>query len=131
MDSHALLLLAALLLDWMLGDPDWLWKKIPHPVVGFGKAVGVLENIFNDDGKEPGASPVASDPALARRKGALVIVALIIAAAVTGLVFEWLISFQIALGRLAEILIIWILLAQKSLLDHVGAVALALREQGL
>ena len=28
-----LVLIAALLLDRIIGDPDWLWRRLPHPVV--------------------------------------------------------------------------------------------------
>ncbi|MEQ8372886.1 MAG: cobalamin biosynthesis protein, partial [Roseibium aggregatum] len=35
--DHALwLLLAALLLDALIGDPDWMWQRLPHPVVWIG-----------------------------------------------------------------------------------------------
>ncbi len=29
-------LVAALVLDRIVGDPDWLWRRLPHPVVLFG-----------------------------------------------------------------------------------------------
>ncbi|AJY69241.1 cobalamin biosynthesis protein [Geobacter sulfurreducens] len=38
-DRVALLVLAALVLDWLLGDPRWL----PHPVVAVGRLVTALE----------------------------------------------------------------------------------------
>ena len=34
------LLLAALALDAAIGDPDWLWRRLPHPVVLCGRLVG-------------------------------------------------------------------------------------------
>lgn len=38
-DRAVLLILAALVLDWLLGDPRWL----PHPVVAIGRLVTILE----------------------------------------------------------------------------------------
>ncbi|HET7413441.1 MAG TPA: adenosylcobinamide-phosphate synthase, partial [Pararhizobium sp.] len=35
MAAHFFILLLALLLDRVLGDPDWLWRRVPHPVAGF------------------------------------------------------------------------------------------------
>ena len=33
------LLTLALLIDIFVGDPDWIWRRIPHPVVWFGKLI--------------------------------------------------------------------------------------------
>lgn len=38
-DEHLLILILALLLDRIIGDPAWLWQRLPHPVVVFGKAI--------------------------------------------------------------------------------------------
>ncbi len=122
MGEHALLLLCGLVLDWFIGDPVRLWQRLPHPVAGFGKIIDILDSAFNSD---------CDAPVMAMRKGSLAISLLIIAAIVMGLIFSWLISCLGGFGWLAEILIIWILLAQKSLLDHVGDVARGLRENGL
>ncbi|RVH83076.1 adenosylcobinamide-phosphate synthase, partial [Sinorhizobium medicae] len=37
----------ALLLDRLIGDPDWLWSRITHPVVFFGQAIGFVEKALN------------------------------------------------------------------------------------
>ena len=31
-----MVLLLATLIDRLVGDPDWLWRRWPHPVVWFG-----------------------------------------------------------------------------------------------
>jgi cobalamin biosynthesis protein CobD/CbiB len=36
-----------MLLDAMLGEPDWLWKRVPHPVVLIGKSIGWLDRRMN------------------------------------------------------------------------------------
>ena len=40
-------LLLALLLDAAIGDPAWIWKRIPHPVVIVGHLVSYLESTLN------------------------------------------------------------------------------------
>jgi adenosylcobinamide-phosphate synthase len=43
----AALLLPALLLDAVLGEPKWLWDKYPHPAVLMGRAVGWADKLLN------------------------------------------------------------------------------------
>lgn len=47
--ENSLALLAALLLDRILGDPLWL----PHPVVGFGRLIRILEKKLRQPQTEP------------------------------------------------------------------------------
>ncbi len=122
MSAQALILLLGLIVDWFVGDPVWLWKSMPHPVAVFGRAIAFLEKHLNRE---------MDDPASATRKGAVVISVLIIAAIVTGLTLDWLISFPGVFGPLVEVIIVWILVAQKSLFDHVRDVATGLRQNGL
>ena len=42
------ILFLALVLDRLVGDPDALWRRAPHPVVLFGKAIGVIDRLFNE-----------------------------------------------------------------------------------
>lgn len=122
MAEHGALLFVALVLDWFVGDPKWLWQRVSHPVVVFGAAVSKLDELLND----------ASDiPATAMRKGAVAIVLLISGALTVGMMFDWLIAFNREIGWLVEVVVIWVILAQKSLLDHVGDVAMSLREDGI
>ena len=37
----ALIVLFALLVDMLVGDPKWLYKVVPHPIVIFGNPVPV------------------------------------------------------------------------------------------
>ena len=46
-DERCLVLLAALALDWLIGDPPWLWSRVPHPVVLIGRLIGRLDAMFN------------------------------------------------------------------------------------
>ncbi|MBM7602985.1 adenosylcobinamide-phosphate synthase [Metabacillus crassostreae] len=42
-DIHVYLILLAILLDFLIGDPKW----IPHPVIIIGKGISILEGVWN------------------------------------------------------------------------------------
>ena len=104
-----MILIAALLLDAAFGEPRWLWDRMAHPAVLMGRLVGWCDARFNRDGD-------------LKLKGTLVAAGLL----VTGLTLGWLIHLIPDYGIL-EALSVAILIAQKSLVDHVHAVAVALR----
>lgn len=103
----SMLLPAALVLDGIFGEPRWLWSRLPHPAVLMGRAVRWCDERFN----------VGYDP---RPGGVKTVLILLIAAIVLG----W---FLALFGPAIEIVVAAILLAQRSLVDHVQAVADALR----
>ncbi len=105
----ATLLLAALLLDAALGEPKWLWSRLPHPAVLMGRAVGWLDRRLNSG-------------AARKAKGVVALVVLVVGAGLVG----WAIA-AIPDGGILEVIAAAILLAQRSLADHVAAVARALR----
>lgn len=105
--STAAVLICALCLDAILGEPRWLWDRIPHPAVLMGRLVGFLDERFNSDNSQ-------------RLNGILCTVALVIVGGVVG----YLLSMA---GPVVEIIAAAILLAQKSLVQHVVAVADGLR----
>ena len=116
--GHLAVLLAALIVDRVIGDPDWLWRRISHPVVIFGHAIGFADRHFNR----------SADPAAKRRRnGLLAMVALLLAAAVSGWALARLFGGLGVAGTVLEVLVVAIFLAQKSLADHVRAVAVGLR----
>lgn len=41
-------LLLAMALDAIMGDPAWLWRRLPHPVVVMGRAIARLEERWLD-----------------------------------------------------------------------------------
>ncbi len=104
-----MVLLFALLLDALMGDPKQLWRRVPHPVVLFGRAISALDGALNKGGfrKEKGAAAILLLAALAAGLGALIEAA----------------PFE----PLPQVLAAAVLLAQKSLVDHVSAVAAGLR----
>ncbi len=101
-------LVLALLLDAMLGEPRWLWDRVPHPAVLMGRAVGFLDRRFNGQSAQ-------------KLAGALVLAGLVAAAGLLGL------ALSMLPWIFAEIILGAVLLAQKSLVQHVQAVADALR----
>ncbi len=104
-----MILVSALILDALLGEPRILWDRLPHPAVLMGRLVGWCDRRFNR-----GQS--------LRLRGVTVAMALV----VTGLGFGWLIHALPDHG-VVEAITLAILLAQKSLVEHVRAVATALR----
>lgn len=121
-DEHLLILVLALLLDRIVGDPDWLWQRFPHPVVLFGKAISSFDRRFN-------AKHLAG--VLRRRNGVMSIIALLMGAVIAGWAIHGLLAFFGWLGILVEAALVAVFLAQKSLADHVGDVSQALRANGL
>ena len=43
------LLTLALLIDIFLGDPDWLWRRAPHPVVLIGNLIDRFDKFRNEE----------------------------------------------------------------------------------
>jgi adenosylcobinamide-phosphate synthase len=105
----AALLLPALLLDAALGEPDWLWQRLQHPAVLLGRAVGLLDRRLNAGRQR-------------RLKGVLATALLVCGAGTVGAAIA-----AVPDAGLLEVLAAAVLLAQRSLVDHVRAVADALR----
>ncbi len=101
----ALVLALGMALDGALGEPKALWSRVPHPAVLMGRAVSALDDRLNRD---------------RRRDGVLAVAALAAGAVLLGLVLDRLLFLPL------EILVVAILLAQRSLADHVRAVAAGL-----
>lgn len=116
------ILLLALVVDRFVGDPDWLWRRVPHPVVLFGRVIGLADQQFN--------RPETSD-AQREKLGFISIAVLLIAAIVLGWIIATLFAGIGILGAVLEVVIVALFLAQKSLADHVGRVATGLRQDGL
>lgn len=101
-----MILAIAMLLDAVMGEPDWLWSRIPHLAVLMGRLIEALEKRYNTGPER-------------RLKGVALIAGLGVGAGLAG----WLIA---ELWFVAEILAVAILLAQRSLADHTADVARAL-----
>lgn len=99
-------LVLAMLLDAVLGEPKWLWNRAPHPAVLMGRFVAWLDARLNNR---------------TRVRGVITVLILLFAAISIGIVL------RSTPGIWVEVLIGAILLAQRSLVEHVQAVGDALR----
>ena len=104
-------LVVALLLDRFVIDPEPLWRRLPHPVVGFGAIISWWERSLRPRHRDVMGS------------GAGLLAALVLVAGVAGLAPT---LFAAPIGWLLETLVVAVMLAQRSLDQHVKAVALAL-----
>ncbi|MEZ5844177.1 MAG: adenosylcobinamide-phosphate synthase CbiB [Hyphomicrobiaceae bacterium] len=115
------LLLLALALDALVGDPDWLWRRLSHPVVVMGRAIAALEAQLN---RRAWSFP-------ARRIAGLAALSLLLAPAIGGgLLLHRLVAGSM-LGAFVEVCLVAVLLAGRSLYDHVARVAAAFETGGL
>ena len=105
--STAALLFFAMILDAILGEPKWLWNKVPHPAVLMGNLIKWCDEQYNSGEN-------------AKLNGVLTLLALVAGAALLGYIIS-------LFGGIVTILITAMLLAQKSLVQHVQQVADALR----
>jgi adenosylcobinamide-phosphate synthase len=108
--------LAALAIDAGVGYPDWLFARIGHPVTWLGALIGALDRALNHE---------TESFALRRAKGALAVVLVAAAALAAGLAIDAATAL-VPYDWLWRALLASSLIAQKSLNDHVAAVASAL-----
>ncbi|MBF0327272.1 MAG: cobalamin biosynthesis protein [Alphaproteobacteria bacterium] len=116
-----LMLFMALGVDAVLGEMNWLFRFVPHPVVLIGNAIAGLERRLNR----------ATLPERDRRLRGFVTVGLMLMVAVG---VGWAIAFiarSLPHAWIFEVFAAATLLAQKSLFHHVDDVARALEAKGL
>ncbi len=109
------LLLIALALDAIIGDPRSLWDRFPHPVVLAGRVIDWADDVYNRGPQT-------------RLAGCLLIAVVGLLLVLFGLILSAIPDFG-----LLEIMLLAVLLAQNSLVRHSFLVACGLRvnlEQG-
>lgn len=120
-DLHLSVLLGALFLDRLVGDPPGLWTRLPHPVVLMGRLIGLLDAKLND-------------PALSTsrrwKRGIGAVAGMIAAGASLGAGLAAILS-RLPFGFVIEAALVAVLLAHKSLVDHVHHVVRRLAADGL
>jgi len=115
------IVIAALAFDALIGDPDWLWRRLGHPVAWIGTLIGHLDRTFNREDwsqrqrKSAGIASTAMIVAIAGLVGFLVQVTMP----------------QTPLGNVVLALIASVFIAQRSLYQHVAKVRSAFAECGL
>ncbi|MEK0082755.1 adenosylcobinamide-phosphate synthase CbiB [Benzoatithermus flavus] len=111
-------LLIALACDALFGEPGWLYRRVPHPVVLIGRSIGWLEARL--------LVPVAAE---GRKRIMGIILLIIVTMGAAGLGFILHLGLRIMPGGwLLEGLLASTLLAQRSLVEHVAAVATGLEQ---
>jgi len=105
--------LLALLLDAVFGEPDWLYRRVPHPVAWLGARIAAADDTWNRDDR----------PAPVRfRFGLVLTLVTTLAALAVGLVLGA-VLWRVPGGFLLEAALAATLLAGRDLYDRVAAVA--------
>ncbi|WP_224824033.1 adenosylcobinamide-phosphate synthase CbiB [Cognatishimia sp. MH4019] len=94
----------ALCLDALFGEPKWLWNRFPHPAVLMGRAIGWIDENVNKG-------------TMRKLRGAVAFSVIGCLALVLGA------ALQALSGHIIDVILAAILLAQRSLVDHVKDVA--------
>ncbi len=102
-------LIFAMILDALMGEPRVLWSTLPHPAALMGRAVEALDSRLNHSANR-------------RFKGAVALAVLVAGALIVGALISALPDRGLIEGIIAAVLI-----AQRSLVEHVNAVAAGLR----
>lgn len=113
------LLLAGLAIDAAIGES--LTRHLPHPVVLAGRAIAFFDKRLNREYRSESAR---------RLRGVLTLILCVGAAAALGAALGRILSVSLV-GAVIEAVIIAVFLAQRSLFEHVAAVAVALDKSGL
>ena len=118
---HFDVLVIALAIDAAVGDPDWLWRRVPHPVTLAGWVIDRVDQTFNRD--DIGDS-------YRRFLGMMLIVPGCVVLAIAGTLLEALLNL-LPLGWVVIAVVVAALIAQRDLYDHVALVSRGLREGDL
>ncbi|HEY0329095.1 MAG TPA: adenosylcobinamide-phosphate synthase CbiB [Rhodopseudomonas sp.] len=116
-----LIVVAALVFDALIGDPDWLWRRAAHPVVWIGALIGFLDRALNRD---------QWSPALRKSAGVVAVIVLLTVAVGTGFLLQK-ILWQTWGSVVVEGLLASVLIAQRSLYQHTARVRAGFAEGGL
>jgi adenosylcobinamide-phosphate synthase len=114
-------LLLSLAFDAVFGDPEALHRRQLHPVQLIGRVIAWADRRFNRESDTPGRR---------RNRGAWTVAGLLAGALVLGSAIQTLL-LALPLGWLWLAVVMSTLIAQKSLYDHVAAVASGLETGGL
>jgi adenosylcobinamide-phosphate synthase len=116
-----LLLVAGLVIDAMFGDMPAVFRHVPHPVVLAGRAIAFFDRKLNREARSETSR---------RERGIVTVIVLVGGAAMLGLAVERVCRGSL-IGAAVETVLIAVLVAQRSLYEHVAAVAAALRTGGV
>ncbi len=114
-------LAAALALDALFGEMGPLFRALPHPVIVIGRLVDLLDRKLNRAERGPAAR---------FWRGVFVVASLVSLAAAAGWAIATMAS-GVPGGWMVEAVLVAVLVAQRSLYEHVAAVSRALGQDGL
>lgn len=122
LDPDALAVLAiALLFDAVIGDPDAIWRRIPHPVSWIGRVITYLDSRLNKE---------RDGPYVRRMSGILAMLFLVCGGLAVGFLLQFL-TYLLPASLWLKGFLASLLLAQNSLWHHVAAVGKALTAGGI
>ncbi len=122
-------LILALIVDLLIGDPKSLWQRLPHPVALFGKVIDFFDRnrsalkfdrLGEKDGNEPGFIA-----------GLILLGVLLLISGAAGEILNFISKQSWQLGMALEVVVVAVLIAQKSLYEHGRRVIDALRNGGV
>ncbi|RWO98653.1 MAG: cobalamin biosynthesis protein CobD [Mesorhizobium sp.] len=111
----------SLVVEFAVGYPAWLFGAIGHPVTWFGRLISFLDTRLNRD---------TDSDALRRRRGVHALLIIVLVPAAIAFAVETMLS-GIPAGLVLTAILATSLLSQKSLAEHVEAVADGLDNGGL
>jgi len=119
--DRLLMLIAGLVIDALFGDMPAIFRHIPHPVVVAGRAIAFFDRKLNRESRSETSR---------RERGIVTVIVLVGSATLLGLVIEQICRGSL-IGAAFETMLIGVLVAQRSLYEHVAAVAVGLKSGGL
>jgi len=119
--DRLLMMIAGLVIDALFGDMPAIFRHIPHPVVVAGRAIAFFDRKLNRESRSETSR---------RERGIVTVIVLVGGVALSGLVIERICRGSLV-GAAFETMLIGVLVAQRSLYEHVAAVAVGLKSGGL
>jgi len=116
-----LLLVAGLFIDALFGEMPAIFRHVPHPVIIAGRAIAFFDRKLNREHRSEASR---------FERGIVTVIMLVGGAALLGLAVERVCRGRL-IGAAVEAVLIAVLVAQRSLYEHVAAVAAALGSGGL
>ena len=113
--------IAALAFDALIGDPEWLWQRLGHPVTLIGTLIDALDRKHNREDQSPQQR---------RSAGILTTAALLVITAGVGALIQAA-ALEFPGGNIIIALVASVFIAQRSLYQHVDEVRSAFAEGGL
>ena len=118
-------LLLAMFIDVLTGEPEWIYRRVPHPAVQMGRLVALLDNRLNRP-----SDRLSYGVGTMRYRGVCAVAVLGFVAVLCALMLEGLLtSISAVWAPVLEAFLASTLIAHRSLIDHVKSVFTALQSE--